>query len=121
MYGRGVLRHRVCAPQFWLPPGSGEYLQRTHRVQLRGVWFSRLREHYQPRYPGSYIRRNSHAVVKRELREAPGDRAILVPGAKPVVDADHTANTEKRTFEHGLSAHSLHSTLTSPLSRFHKR
>jgi len=35
-----------------------------------------------------------------------------------VVDADHTANAEKRAFEHGLCGHSLHSALTRPVSRF---
>ena len=80
--------------------------------------FSRLREHYQPRDPGSYIRRNSHAVVKRELRKVPGDHAILVPRAKPVVDADHTTNTEKRAPQHGLCGHSRHTAVMEGLGEF---
>jgi hypothetical protein len=35
-----------------------------------------------------------------------------------VVDADHTANAEKRAFEHGLCGHPLHTALTRPVSRF---
>jgi hypothetical protein len=35
-----------------------------------------------------------------------------------VVDADHTANAEKRAFEHGLCGHPLHTALTSLVSRF---
>jgi hypothetical protein len=92
---------------------AGKYVQRTGRIHLRGFWFSRLREHYEPRDPRSYIRRNSHAVVKRDLRKAPGDHAIFVPGTKPVVHPDHTADTEKRAPQYGLCGHSLHIPVTA--------
>src|SRR6266404_445878 len=45
---------------------------------------------------------------QRGVRKVPGNHAILVPGEKPVVYADHPANTEKRAYEHCVCGHSLH-------------
>jgi hypothetical protein len=108
-----VLRGRLLPAQFRRPADFWEYLQWTYRVQLRGVWFSRLCEHFQPRDPGSHIWSDSHAVVRRELRKVPRDHAISIHGAKPVVDPNHPTDTEKRAHEHGVCGYPVHIALTS--------